>query len=686
MNLEFGDETLFLFGSGMTFNATKTGTEDIRETVEKAWKNRNEKKSLDDVLKEILDERNFSQNIRDNTNKAFKDKRMEAYWFIMRYIEGRRAFIALKDSRIGCPWTPVPPEYVYFVRLMLGKKCSPYVVTTNWDELLEVAFHQAGLQVTVLFGGAQSDRVWNKVIPLDTQLPVNELRENNRVIVVKLHGTVSNAFSVMGSLDDIEDLTRLKRTALERLFKWHSQLVTVGWSASDLDIIKVINNVGVDRPTLWAVSNKPLHDESNLQKYLNFNRDNCYDNYLESTADNWLNAKCEEMEIPLLVDEKRFFVSSEEYDRPIETFRGCRTDPKYKKALAQRMRCYKNDYDEIYTPMAPEKESGENQILQHKSIPVLIVHAANQKEIPGSFTRATEFFFSPLLSKSEYEHIFYNRTNSICPPYSILDLPYPGDYPFAAHSKDVSHIVRLAEAIQQAGFRGAEPSMVMNELQVTAGHLQDKNVVLLGGPDSNRWVLLAAMLRECQWEHDLGIARLPLRMWYTLPDKTYRADSDTLWQDIVNPTNNADKKDPVPNPIREFTKKQLKDDPEWQHCGMVLVFPNPFVSEDKKCWIAILAGLMNTGTQAALLAFADIISGKINTQKFVVSNESENEWAYALLIKASMGYENKGFENKSLDLSKELTGPIPHTDGRWNPSYIITEYMRLDENGNWLLD
>lgn len=265
--------------------------------------------------------------------------------------------------------------------------------------------------------------------------------------MVKLHGTVSNAFSVMGSLDDIEDLTPSKQKALERLLMNHSHLATVGWSASDLDIINVISKLDRNnRPTLWAVSIDPLDRQPGLHNYLSLNNmDDIYNYYEKTAADNWLNAKCDEMKIPHLSDNERIFVPSE--------------------------------YDEIYKPMTMKKKSRECHILRHKNNPVIIVHAANQKEIPESFTRATEFFFSPMLTKSDYEHIFRDRTNSICPPYSILDLPYPGDYPFAAHSKDVSHIVLLAEAIRKAGFHGAEPSMVMNELQVTAGHLKDKNVI-----------------------------------------------------------------------------------------------------------------------------------------------------------------------------------------------------------------
>ncbi|MGC9424093.1 SIR2 family protein [Vibrio sp.] len=386
MKLEFGEKTLFLFASGATISATKTRTENIRKTVDDAWNKRIEDKletrQLYEVLEEMLYKHDFSQEQRESIRNAFKrDKRMEAYWLIMRYEEGRRAFIALKDSGIGCPWTPVPPEYVYFARLRLEKKCSPYVVTTNWDELLEVAFHQAGLEVTTLFGGAQPDRTWKEEIPKPEEMErkVNNLRDNNRVIVVKLHGTVSNAFSVMGSLDDIEDLTLPKRVALERLLKYHSDLVTVGWSASDLDIINVIKTIDwKDRPTLWAVSKGSLNKQPNLHRYLCLNKCNhIYNHYNECCADDWLKAVCDEMEISL--------PTNETYE----------------------------EYDEIYKPMTREKESGKNKILQHKSTPVLIVHAANQKEIPGSFLRARDFFFSPFLPKSEYEHMFHGRTNSI---------------------------------------------------------------------------------------------------------------------------------------------------------------------------------------------------------------------------------------------------------------------------------
>ncbi len=716
-----------------------------------------------DARKKRLEDYHASRLTETEGSEAYYRNLAASFEYTMYVIDhsGNKAALEILKSALALPWQQPAAGPQLLARMLdhqeQGKLSFPAVVNLNFDEILEDALDREHKQF--LWTWQDDVQVWYEA------LKRWEYDGRRTPLLLKPHGTISDVSSIKASIADVVEERSFRVTLTRDLlinpdYKIDG-VIAIGWSCGADDIIPALGHprpgsdqemfmVDVKEATSaqqqvlakWGSATNfiPLPgngaDEfwSEIAKGLSVPNDvesvvsrpsNYQDAILSSSG---ASKKSHDQEKPML-DLLRTLEKPSQNDWSLEDGNPLRplSDPRV------------IDWNERYVPIYmwnkevadfafPESGYGVLADLTGKdSQPVKVVVASNTKEIPGrrewtkesetnSLVRMRDYFYSPIhRSKLEDSSAVVGST---FPASAAFGSPAP--VPYLAHTRDYTYVHNIGEGLKSLNYTFARDqfpdtdeaelvdSFVENELTVSRESLAKNNVILIGGPDSNRWVIEAAMLLEQQLadrasESD-ALYRLPIRFWNKHFAGRYRADSDRLWHDLASDVEGeSESEDRVWINAWNITQHDLQQREDYGsamgHTGFLMVTPNPFaIDEDiEPRWLVFLGGLGNTGTMAASLAMRKILSNLENSKPIpythVPTTNGHTLRTSCLLVRAKQAVEvdfssgDPTTYKSAKTVYRPGTGGEAETDQRWEPSYRVIdfEYWHTDAagKGSW---
>lgn len=148
---------------------------------------------------------------------------------VTKYSEGLSILLELFERR-GRDVLPVPSTYRFLAKLVLSQCRNITLLTTNFDEKLEKAFHEAirasheGVRPILITAASNDDfqKLWEDTTG---QYP--------HPILYKLHGTLSRPNTIVSTP---RPLDRAKKKLLSQVVKRSDIIVFIGYSGRDADI------------------------------------------------------------------------------------------------------------------------------------------------------------------------------------------------------------------------------------------------------------------------------------------------------------------------------------------------------------------------------------------------------------------------------------------------------------------
>jgi hypothetical protein len=197
--------------------------------------------------------------------------------------------------------------------LKLVKNFNITFLNLNFDELLEKSFDEEGIEAKLLITDKDFEKCQNKLEQFEESFGEYKRRENLNIII-KPHGTISNIKSMRIIPSHTKSLPENKKDVLHNILK-SSELVCVGYSASDIDIIEVLKEpqmIGYLKGLYWISSGDMNENVKEvLNKYCNRKTDARVDKiYIKRKSDDFFRELIEEIDsrsITLRHFPERFF-------------------------------------------------------------------------------------------------------------------------------------------------------------------------------------------------------------------------------------------------------------------------------------------------------------------------------------------------------------------------------------------
>lgn len=626
-----------------------------RSELRKQWE------TTESVRRNIIDGEKAKKD-RENALQAFFDTSkpwpetgsLEVVLRALELANERPSLETLKHDL--APPSLIPSDSLRLAARVIQQGIFPLIISLNWDECMEVA---CGMETCAI------DTLWED----NPEKWYNKLKDwepNDVPVLVKPHGTISDYVSIKGTFHDILEEDNYKSNLILNALTKVDGVVCIGWKAMKDDILTLMtkDKEHTHSDTIYMIGRSaPTGDQKDLvgDRYMN---------HASGAAYFWTQLS-KQMEIP----------------------------PASKVT---------EQWNDVYVPFKDWEKKAKDIAFQGNGFsriknssdsvePAIVVVAANPKEVPGKgFDSINSMFFS------------MDYTIPDTGLKATIGTTYPANGPFGevikagflAHTKDYLYSSAIAEKLRSLDYEGVSSqsntilkskfgltSILNNELTVSLEELTHSNIVLIGGPDSNRWVIDAAMRMEKLLAQKCGgkqrvAYRLPLRLWSRNMGGQYRADSDRLWHDLAS----SGTEDPLDVAwlrsgfISQHSLTQtLRYGSSLGHCGMVLLMTNPYSLERRtgNYWCAIVCGLANTGTQAAQLAFLKLISTPDK-----ITNDFRN--IPAIIVRANEAVEIE-YENGGPSHEKQFKVLDIHAaSALWDPTYKVTdfEYWSPDD-GTW---
>lgn len=170
-----------------------------------------------------------------------------------------------------------------------------YIVSMNFDEVLEKALDTVLTRREIGDATDHERSYWRACRHEDFKRLHNTMVKNEtlpRLILLKLHGTISDYAGMMATRADVEKLAEEKQEILKKIFEIGRHAIFIGYQCADPDIIQVFQQIySTPHPhNIYWVDYKPLREllgiRSHLKRIHPLHR--VFGRFERSTADDFL--------------------------------------------------------------------------------------------------------------------------------------------------------------------------------------------------------------------------------------------------------------------------------------------------------------------------------------------------------------------------------------------------------------
>lgn len=668
-DLREGKKYSFLLGSGCSTEATpsikaaKELATELRTLLEKRTKWSN-------VEDEIWE--NYGDSLKKAGMRRDGDIGLEAFLFIFTQEVKAKAAHAILKQFVQFP--AVPPTAYFLLTDLWEKGFVHSILTTNFDELIEEAFLLAKKKRPIVL---YRDEDFSNHIDRD--------RHRDRPLILKLHGTISLFDSIIGSLDEVKELSKPKMKIATEELSDSDGLIIIGTRIADPDIKNLFKQESLQeklhQKLFFAHSDPEREIETGfLKEVLQYFSSEKNLIQLESSTNRYSESLFRQLYVQLTGQQPELDFSKRfDVDKWYES--------EY-KGISQ------TNYEHLAKKMNGIRFENIGKMLldDQKRFRLVIINASNLKEIPKGFSALRARFFEPrfLLTLGDdtlevsREGTYLSRERSGGSEMS----------PFELHSKDTNYSYLIYETmkniLRDAGVTYPSPgkydlktyfppSSILSQECIVPGVLSNNNVVLIGGPDSTYWVADSVVRVERYMGGNGWWFRLPFRLWDRMRSGDYKFDSEMIRHDIE-----------CLQKFSQYDAGTAQYTSEYMHTGIVMLLPNPY-SYGKK-WLMLVCGLGNTGTQAAQIALVDILTNLEKWEKCMNGNigfpfQTADKKAFtfpAIVVSARQAVQIKDEQvedRASFETGEYITKIFDPNDENslpFNPTYLVTKWGYLD--------